>query len=30
MHDFPYRPRYILNGVGEIISRQNGDCGLTV
>ncbi len=30
MHDFPYRPRYILNGVGEIITRPDGDCGLTV
>ena len=30
MHDFPYRPRYILNGVGEVITRPDGDCGLTV
>lgn len=30
MHDFPYRPRYILNGVGELISRADGDCGIEV
>ncbi|MDW7659723.1 MAG: HAD-IIA family hydrolase [Bacillota bacterium] len=30
MHDFPYRPRYILNGVGELISRLDGDCGIEV
>ena len=28
MHDFPYRPRFVLNGVGEIITRAEGDRGI--
>ncbi|MEA4890190.1 MAG: HAD-IIA family hydrolase [Clostridiaceae bacterium] len=26
--NFPYRPRYVINGVGELVSRPAGDCGL--
>lgn len=30
MRQFPYRPRYILEGVGEVITRPDGDRGLSV
>ncbi|MDD3931438.1 MAG: HAD-IIA family hydrolase [Eubacteriales bacterium] len=28
INQFPYRPRYVLNGVGEIITRADGDPGI--
>lgn len=30
MRQFPYRPRFVLNGVGEIITRAAGDIGLEI
>jgi NagD protein len=30
MRQFPYRPRFVLNGVGEIITRPSGDEGLHI